>query len=194
MSMNFELTHPIETRRLKLRPFTRGDVDAVYAYRSREDVARYLTDGPMSREQVAEAVQMRTSFTSFRGEETDKIYLAVERTSDHTMMGEVVLILRSQVSRQAELGYIINPEFHHQGYASEAGEALLQLGFDVISLHRIFARCHAHNEASARVMRRLGMRQEAHFREHNLNKGRWEEELIYAILEDEWRARKPPQF
>ena len=30
--------YPIETERLKLRPFTRGDVDAVFAYRSREDV------------------------------------------------------------------------------------------------------------------------------------------------------------
>ena len=37
--------YPIETERLRLRPFNRGDVDAVYAYRSRPDVAQYLFDG-----------------------------------------------------------------------------------------------------------------------------------------------------
>ena len=49
--------YPIETERLRLRPFTRGDVDAVFSYRSREDVCRYLFDEPMSRETCAEAVR-----------------------------------------------------------------------------------------------------------------------------------------
>ncbi len=49
-------TYPLETERLRLRPFSRGDVEAVYAYRSREDVMHYMLDGPMSREACAEAV------------------------------------------------------------------------------------------------------------------------------------------
>ncbi|RYH01775.1 MAG: hypothetical protein EON57_10220, partial [Alphaproteobacteria bacterium] len=46
--MTFEPRYPIETERLRLRPFNRGDVDAVFAYRKREDVARHLFDGPMT--------------------------------------------------------------------------------------------------------------------------------------------------
>jgi RimJ/RimL family protein N-acetyltransferase len=38
-------------------------------------------------------------------------------------------------------------------------------------------------------MERIGMRREAHFRDHAQFKGAWDEEMIYAILEDEWRAR-----
>jgi RimJ/RimL family protein N-acetyltransferase len=53
--------YPIRTDRLVLRPFSRGDVDAVFAYRRREDVARYLFDVPLSREECALAVQQRTS-------------------------------------------------------------------------------------------------------------------------------------
>jgi len=44
--------------------------------------------------------------------------------------------------------------------------------------------------ASARVMERLGMRQEAHFREHAHFKGQWDEELFFAILDREWFDRK----
>jgi RimJ/RimL family protein N-acetyltransferase len=180
--------YPIETERLRLRPFSRGDVDAVFAYRSREDVTRYLFDSPMNREACAEAVQARVGQTTWE-QEGDKIFLAVERLEDGTMMGEVSLILRSAEWRQAEIGYIFHPDFHGHGYASEACRRLLSLGFDDAGAHRVFARCNAANEASRRVMQRLGMREEAHFREHMLVKGTWEEELICALLEDEWRLQ-----
>ena len=67
---------PLETERLLLRPFTRGDVDAVHAYRRREDVARYLFDAPMTRETCAEAIQARIRQVSL-AEENDRITLAV---------------------------------------------------------------------------------------------------------------------
>jgi len=187
--MVFVPDYPIETYRLRLRPFTRGDVDAVFAYRQREDVARYLFDEPMSRESCAEAVQARVGQIGFE-KEGDKIFLAVERLDGLAMIGEVSLILRSLEHRQAELGYILHPDYQGCGYATEASRAVLALGFEGAGMHRIYARCDARNAASARVMERLGMRREAHFRGHMLVKGAWDEELIYAMLEDEWPAKR----
>ena len=66
---------PISTHRLVLRPFNRADVDAVFAYRQRDDVARYLFDAPMSRETCAEAVQARIRQVSLY-EQDDRITLA----------------------------------------------------------------------------------------------------------------------
>ena len=43
--------------------------------------------------------------------------------------------------------------------------------------------------ASAGLMERLGMRREAHFRENELVKGAWSDELVYAMLASEWSAR-----
>jgi RimJ/RimL family protein N-acetyltransferase len=105
------------------------------------------------------------------------------------VVGEVSLIWRSVADRQAEIGYIFHPDVQGQGLATEAALALLAFGFEQAELHRIYARCDARNVASWRVMEKLGMRREAHFREHLQLKGRWDEELIYAILEDEWRAQ-----
>ncbi len=185
--MLYAPTFPIETERLRLRPFTRGDTDAVFAYRQREDVARYLSDGPMTHEAVTEVLQARVGQEAL-ALEGDKIFLAVELKQTHALIGEVSLILRSYGARQGEIGYIFHPDYHGQGYATEAGRALLEMGFAGAGLHRIYARCDARNVGSWKVMERLGMRREAHFREHALFKGAWDEELVYAILEDEWRT------
>lgn len=180
--------YPIETARLLLRPFNRGDVDAVYSYRSRPDVAQFLFDRPMNHEECEEAVRARAGQIAFTGE-GDKILLAVERRDDDRLVGEVSLIWRSVAEQQAEVGYILHPDVHRQGFATEAALALLAFGFGDVGCHRIYARCDARNLASARVMQRLGMTEEAHFREHTHVKGQWDEELIYAILDREWQRR-----
>ena len=187
--MAFEPQFPIETERLRLRPFNRGDVDAVFAYRKREDVARYLFDGPMTHETCTEVVGLRAGQFTLAAE-GDKIFLAVELRQRPALIGEVSLIWRDAANRQGEIGYIFNPDFHGLGYATEAAGVLLQLGFGGAGLHRIYARCSAANAPSWKVMERLGMRREAHFREHLLVKGTWDEELYYALLEREWRTRQ----
>ncbi len=185
--MSFLLHYPLETERLRLRPFTRGDVDAVFAYRSREDVARYLFDPPLSREECALAVQQRITELGLE-KEGDRIILAVEKADDGVLIGEVSLIWRSVEARQGELGWIFHPEHQGRGYASEASARLLALAFTEADLHRVYARCDAGNTGSWRLMERLGMRREAHFREHALFKGGWDEEFYYAILRREWLA------
>ena len=177
--------YPIETERLRLRPFNRGDVDAVFAYRSLPEVARYLFDDPMSHEECAEAVRLRAGQIAFAAE-GDKILLAVERKDDGRLVGEVSLIWRSIGDEQAEIGYILHPDAQRLGYATEAARGLLTFAFGQVRLHRVYARCDARNEPSANVMRRLGMRQEAHLHEHAFVKGRWDEELVFAILDRDW--------
>jgi RimJ/RimL family protein N-acetyltransferase len=176
---------PLTTDRLVLRSFTRGDVDAVHAYRRREDVARYLFDGPMTRETCAEAVQLRIRQLAF-AEEGDRIVLAVERREGGEVIGEISLIWRSVASRQGEVGYIFHPDFQHRGYAFEAVRAAMEMGFTELDLHRIYARCDTRNVASYHLMERLGMRREAHFREHLQVRGSWDDEYVYAILRRDW--------
>ena len=179
--------YPIRTERLALRPFTRGDVDAVFAYRRREDVARYLFDVPLSRDECALAVQQRIGQIALE-QEGDKIILAVELAQGGALIGEVSLIWRSTDARQGEVGWIFDPDHHGRGYATEAANAMLDLAFGPGDMHRVAARCDVRNEASWRLMQRIGMRREAHFREHAIFKSQWDEEFIYAMLWQEWHA------
>src|SRR5205085_7965768 len=115
--------------------------------------------------------------------------LALTLPPDCTAIGTSVLVWRSEQHRQGEIGWILHPDHHGRGYATEAGRALLRLGFDGAGLHRIFGRLDARYGASARVLEKLGMRREAHMVENELLKGEWVDEAVYAILDREWRGQ-----
>jgi RimJ/RimL family protein N-acetyltransferase len=89
--------------------------------------------------------------------------------------------------RSAEIGWLLDPRFQGRGYAREAAALLLDLAFGELGLHRVSAELDHRNAASVALCLRLGMRHEAHFREHMWFKGDWADTGIYAILEQEWR-------
>jgi RimJ/RimL family protein N-acetyltransferase len=106
------------------------------------------------------------------------------------LVGDVVLFWTSAEHRSGEIGYVLNPEHQGRGYATEAAQALLALAFDGLGLHRVMARLDERNGASAAVLRRLGMRQEARLVENEWFKGEWTNELDFAILAREWRVAR----
>ncbi|MEP6696704.1 MAG: GNAT family N-acetyltransferase [Pseudonocardiales bacterium] len=177
----------IETARLLLRRFRADDVDAVFAMRSRPDVTRYLYGDVLSRQQVVDLLAERAGMAQVR-RDGDAMALAVERREDGRVIGDLTLWLRSFEHRQGEIGFVFHPDVHRQGYAREAVAALLSVAFDRVNLHRVVGRTDARNEASAGLMRSLGMRQEAHLRHNEIFKGEWGDELLFGLLEDEWRS------
>jgi [ribosomal protein S5]-alanine N-acetyltransferase len=74
------------------------------------------------------------------------------------------------------------------------GRTMLLLGFDILNYHRITAVCHAMNMPSYKIMERIGMRREAHFikskQVNSVLNNEWCDELVYAILHDEWITAK----
>jgi RimJ/RimL family protein N-acetyltransferase len=177
---------PIETDRLILRAFEKSDLDAVMTYHALPDVQRYLDWQARDRGEVKAAVNAMRSQVSLN-RPGDIISLAVERKSDSAMMGQVSLRWHDATAGQAELRFVFSPMYRRQLYATEAVHAALSMGFENFAFHRVFARCDARNHASARLLKGLGMRLEAHYREHALFRGEWDEELHFAILDREWQ-------
>jgi RimJ/RimL family protein N-acetyltransferase len=181
--------YPLLTERLLLRPFEDGDLDALYDIERRADVARYLYWGPRTRGEVRAALDLRKGMTAI-DEHSQTVRLAAVVRDTGAMIGDFSLHLVSREHQQGEIGFVMHPEHHGKGYATEASLVLLRLGFDDLGLHRIVGRCDARNAASARLMERLGMRREAHFRENEFVKDEWCDELVYAMLATEWGARR----
>jgi RimJ/RimL family protein N-acetyltransferase len=177
---------PIRTERLVLRPFEDGDLDALHGMHGRDDVSRYLPPEPLTREQ-ARALLARVMPLRAIDEEPHAVRLAAVLPETGEVIGDFSLWRLSEEHREGEIGFVLHPDHHGRGYAAEAAIELLRLGFEG-GLHRIVGRCDARNVGSARLMKRLGMRQEAHLVENEYIKGEWTDELIFAMLESEWAA------
>ena len=178
----------ILTERLVLRPFTPDDLDALHAMFGDAEVARYLDHGPLSRQAVGELLERITPMTRIDAERNE-LRQAVELQATGEVIGDVSLWRTSTEHNTSEIGFVLHPQHQGHGYALESMREMLRIGFEEAGLHRIVGRCDAENLASAALMERLGMRQEAHFRQNALIKGAWSDELVYAMLASEWSAR-----
>ena len=181
--------YPIETKRLLIRPFSEDDFEGMLAIHSRPDVVRYLYWEPRGPEEVRRVLREKSGMSAIEAE-GDALSLAVVERNSGALLGEVSLGWRSEEHRQGELGFIIHPDHGGRGFATEAAEAMLALGFEDLGLHRIYGSTEARNAPSARLMERLGMRLEAHLIENEFVKGEWQSELDYAILDREWRESR----
>ncbi len=170
------------TGRLMVRQFVADDWPALLGYTSDADVMRYIPEGVFG-EAEARAFTLANSGA-------DATAVAVTSAHDHALLGHV-LFHPWYAPHTFELGWVFDPRYQGQGYATEAAAALRDYGFGELELHRIIATCQPENPASYRVMEKLGMRREGHFRQCIYRGGEvWWDEYFYAILRSEWQSLK----
>jgi RimJ/RimL family protein N-acetyltransferase len=172
---------PIETARLRLRRLVPGDLAALHAIHSREDVTRWLYWSPRDEDEVRASLEAHIARPSDEG-----VVLAIDL--DGELIGTANVAVGEH--RQGEIGFMLHPEHQGHGYATEAAEAIVELAFGTYRLHRVYGCVEPRNTASVRVLERLRMRKEAHLVENEWGKGEWRSEAVYAILAREWRAAR----
>ena len=178
---------PLETSRLTLRPFVESDFDAVFAMRSDPEVALYLYQEPLSPDETRSRLERNMALSAWTAE-GDWLSVAVVERATGLTVGDLAFHWVSERDRTAEVGFVFDQRHQGKGFATEAARALLEWAFGSAGFHRVIGRTEARNVASARVLEKLGMRLEAHFVENEWVKGEWQSELVYAILDREWRG------
>jgi RimJ/RimL family protein N-acetyltransferase len=144
-------------------------------------VAAYLQEGLLDEAQTTEFVNVQL------GAEAEAF--AVVLRSEERVIGHM-LFHWWYAPHTYEIGWVLARRYHGQGYASEAALALLRYGFEALRLHRIIATCQPENIASWRVMEKIGLRREGHFRKGiHRPEGTWWDEYFYALLDEEWLRR-----
>jgi len=183
------ITLPLRTERLIVRASTPADADAVWRYRRLDEVSRWLTTAP------ADAEAFRVHFS-----DPERLGLTLVMELPGTgVIGDVMLrvedawaqaeVKPQAVGVQAELGWAMDPAQQGRGYATEAVRAVMAACFTELGLRRVSAGCFAANEASWRMMERLGMRREEHSRRTALHRsGEWMDGMNYGLLAEEWRS------
>jgi [ribosomal protein S5]-alanine N-acetyltransferase len=106
----------------------------------------------------------------------------IVRRSDGVVMGGVGLQRIEEESGRAEVGYWLGRQHRGHGYATEAVNVLLRVGFHRLGIHRIEARVFPGNSPSIQVVRRGGFRYEGRLRDEVQKDGRWRATLLYSRL------------
>lgn len=187
------LARPLHTPRLTLRPATPEDAELTWAYRQLADVNEWLTGTPDSYDGY---------LTQFADPDRLTTTVIVERR-EGTVIGDFMLrrqdawahttVASQAAGQEAELGWVLDPTHTGLGYATEAVYELLRHSFEELRVRRVIANCFAANDASWRLMERLGLRREAHTRRDALHRsGQWLDSFSYALLADEWPPARDP--
>ena len=180
-------THVIETERLILRPMEFADWLPFYECVTAPGVLRYVPEEPYTQEIARGLVERAiTDYASAPCRLPER--LTAIRKDTGAFVGLMIFEQFNAIARTYELGYVIDPDHHGQGYATEAARALLRYGFETMGLHRIVAICDPRNAASVRVLEKLGMRREAHHVGGVFLHGEWADEVVYAVLDTEWAS------
>jgi RimJ/RimL family protein N-acetyltransferase len=159
----------IETKRLLLRPYVIEDWAHVHTYAAVPEFSRFEVWGPNSVEDTKRFIG--ECIASMSEHPILGYQLAVVVREADRLIGGCTLKRKKAEIQEAFLGYAIHPDFQCRGYATEAGAALVEFGFNSLGLVRIYAECNTQNIASRRVMEKLGMRMVSVRKNHEEVKG-----------------------
>ncbi|EMA50707.1 GNAT family N-acetyltransferase [Halococcus salifodinae] len=153
------------------------DIDLLQQARNDPDLREgLLFRSPSTRGQVEEFIEEPVE----DNDDTALLFVCV----DEEPVGTVTLF---DVHREnATLAYWLLPEFHGEGYATEAVALVIDHAFDTLGLNHLVAWTIDYNEDSQALLGRLGFSHEGTYREHVFRKGEHHDTEHYGILADEW--------
>ena len=173
----------IETERLIIRLAIPKDAESIYSYRSDLVENQYQGWFPDSVEEVHNYISNMPQIMDV----ADACFqFAIILADENRLIGDMGIIFTNYGNMQAEVGCTLHKDFQKKGYAAEALKAMADYLFETLNKHRIIASVDPRNTASIRLLERLGFRKEAHFRESYYLRGKWVDDIVYAILKTEW--------
>jgi RimJ/RimL family protein N-acetyltransferase len=174
------------TERLFIRPVCIEDKESMFRYRSDSDTNKYLSLIPQSVEDVASFIDKTSFDINIPGSWFQ--FVLIERDAN-ILIGDIgIHFLETEPENlQVEIGYTLDKEFRGKGYATEAVKTIIDFLIYSLNKHRVIASIDPENKDSIRLVERLGFRLEAHFVKSLFFHGQWVDDLVYAVLADEWK-------
>lgn len=177
----------LETDRLVLREITLDDAPFWLENFSEEDVVRFTADEPPAGLEGARAEIRRFCLEPFEKETGIRWGIVLREVG--SLVGTCgYFSWDRERSRGARMGYDLLRAYRRRGIMTEALRAQIRYGFEAMGLHRMEARVEPSNEASIRLLRRLGFTLEGTLRETTYFRGRFQDDLCFSLLEHEWRG------
>ena len=177
----------LHTPRLLLDALRGEDAAALYRYRADPAVSRYQGWCPASLDEAQRFIVRCAAVTP----DTPGSWFqrAIRQRDSGELIGDLGLHFVAEASATVELGISLAPAHQRQGLAAEALQAALRWIFEDLRKHRVIASVDPRNQPCMTLLAGIGMRREAHFVESLPDATGWADDVIFAMLEREWRGR-----
>lgn len=179
------ITFPLlETERLLLRQLNKEDSSDLYEYFSKDEVTKYYDLESFI--EIRQAEELIHTW-NMRYQEKKGIRWGITIKSDDKVIGTCGFHNWSDEHFKAEIGYELTPEFWKQGIMTEALNAILTYGFNVLEFNRIEAFIDPDNQSSRKLLEKVGLMEEGYLKEYFYEKNQFVDAVIFAVLKKGYR-------
>lgn len=175
----------LSTNRLNLRPLQAADWPFFFKLHQDASVMRYVHDMYSDTEVLA---RFQHRLQPWRKEADHWLCLLIEDKNTGEPIGVTGMQANWMPYRQAEIGFLLDPQYQGLGYGKESSLALLQFAFHSCGFHKINATVTAGNQPSLMLLNKLGFVQEGRLRENFQLAGTWYDDIKLGLLAKEFQA------
>jgi len=180
----------METERLYLRPYRKGDGKWYFAMsqRNRAHLREYESGNVAMSIENEEEAEILMRDLAIDWEVRNCLFIgAFDRLKDEFIAQIYVGPVNWNLA-EFEIGYFVDCQHEGKGYVTEAVLAVLDFLFTYLNAHRIRLQCDESNIRSCRLAERCGFIREGKFRENNINQdGSYTGTVFYGILRHEFK-------
>lgn len=177
----------LETNRLLIRPIRQTDKEMVFEYRSDKKTNKYQGWVPETLKDVETFIGKLAK--EINEPETWFQFVIIEKDSEK-IIGDLGVHFFGEENLQVEIGCTLNKYFQSNGYATESVKCVIDYLFNGLGKHRIISSIDPRNTNSIKLVERIGFRKEAHFVESLFINGKWLDDIVYALIEKDWKPTK----
>jgi RimJ/RimL family protein N-acetyltransferase len=174
----------ISSERLILRDIKLTDAKDMHGYRSDPNICDFQNWKPQTLGEVEDFILNKIAKEFNTPNTWYQIGIFIKGCGE--IIGDIGVHFLEEDNLQVEIGYTLSTGYQGKGYASEAVTALINFLFKNLNKHRITASVDPRNMKSIALLERIGMRKEAHFKKSIWFNDEWTDDIIYAILREEW--------
>ncbi|RUL47433.1 MULTISPECIES: GNAT family N-acetyltransferase [Lysinibacillus] len=183
MNIDTETFPVLETKRLVLRQVTQEDAASVFSYLSDEDVMKYYGLEPFT--SINNALNEISWYESIRDNKTGMRW-GITLKEQGIVVGSCGFHNKVAQHFRTEIGFELSKEQWGKGIASEAVEAIIRYGYEQMNFQRIEALIEPPNQASQKLVEKLGFVREGLLRNYEFTRGKFDDLYMYSLLKQDF--------
>jgi len=171
--------------RVVLRPIQRADLPRLWELLEDLEVKVLSETGPVLPFSLA---RYEARFDQEAAEPPrDQTWFAVE--TDGELLGQGGLYGIDHFNRRCELGIALGQAFWGKGFGQDAVRALVDYAFTHLNMNRVALQVLADDARAVGAYRKVGFVEEGRLRQQAWVRGRFEDELLMAVVREDWESR-----